>query len=198
MENGDIVKTIYEELFTVKFLHNGYGDPRPKLIADSIKLKPDAETKNLFNNHNLGYRFFNDTLICFIRTNLRQLLSPPALEPVSPYIKFSGNVRIRFFLNASTDFLNRTLVEATGARQTYQFTNQVNAGTGGFICMHTSGVNNDDLKNVDTVEIDKNERCFGVVDVHSSGAVDSTYELFSGSDQSLQSPQYSIRFISKI
>ena len=196
--NGDITKSKYEEVFTVRFLHNAYGNPRPRLMADSIELEPDTETKEFFNNYNLGYRFFNDTLICFIRTTLSQLLSPPALVTVIPYIKFSGNVRIRFFINASIDFLNKTLVETAGAKQMYQFTNRVNAGTGGFISMHISGVNNDDLKNVDTVEVDKNKSCFGVVDVYSSGAVDSTYELFSGLDQGLQSPQYSIRFIGKI
>lgn len=192
----DITDIKVEELFTVKFLHSGYGFARRKMLEDNITLEPDEATRNLFTNYNLGYHFFNDTLICFIRTNLPQLLSPPALDPKIPFIKFSGNVRIRFLINASNDFLNKTVVEATGATQMYQFTNQVNAGTGGFICMNTSGVNSTDLKNVDVVEADKN--CFGVIDVHNNAAVNNTYNLFTGVNQTLQSPHYFIQFISKI
>lgn len=192
----DITDIKVEELFTVRFLHSGYGFSRQKLLEDSIILEPDNATAKFFTNHDMGYRFFNDTLICFIRTNLPQLSSPPALDPTLPYIKFSGNVRIRFFINVSTDFFNKTVVEAAGATQVYQFTNQVNAATGGFICMNTTGVNNSDLKNVDVVKADKS--CFAVVDVHNNGAVNNTYNLFADINQTLQSPQYFIQFISKI
>src|SRR5450432_3239991 len=114
----DIIKTIYEELFTLKFLHSGYGDPRPDFIADNIILEPDGQTKIFFSNYNLLYRFFNDTLICFMRC-------ADALPRV-PYIKLSGDVRMRFFMNASSDFFNKTVVDVAGAQQVYQFTNQVN------------------------------------------------------------------------
>lgn len=192
----DITDIKVEELFTVRFLHTGYGFPRRKLIESSITVEPDNATSNFFTNHNMGYRFFNDTLICFIRTNPPQLLSPPALDPKIPFIKFSGNVRIRFFINASTDFLNKTVVEAAGATQMYQFTNQVNAGTGGFICMNTTGVNSGDLKDTNVVKADKS--CFAVVDVHNSGAMNNTYSLFADINQTLQSPHYVIQFISRI
>ena len=188
MGQVDIVKIIYKELFTVKFLHDGYGVPRPNFIADSITLEPDDDTKFLFKNFDITHRFFNDMLICLMRCD--------ETVPVVPYIKFSGNVRLRFFINASTDFINKTVVDTVGAKQVYQFTNQVNAGTLGFICMHTTGVNVDDLKNVDVVKPDKN--CFGVIDIHNSGAVNSSYDLFSGTDQNLKSPAYSLQFVSKI
>lgn len=190
----DITDIKVEELFTVRFLHSGYGFSRRKLLESSITLEPDKATSNLFTNHNMGYRFFSDTLICFIRTNLTQLLSP--LEPSIPFIKFSGDVRIRFFMHASTDFLNKTVVEEAGSTQMYQFTNQVNAGTGGFICMTTGGVNNSDLKNIDVLQAGKN--CFAVVDVHNVGAVNNAYNLFADINQTLQSPNYFIQFISKI
>lgn len=198
----DIIRTTYKELFSVKFLHSGYGFSHKNAIADSIYPEPDEATRKLFVNHSIGYRFFTDTLICFIRTLKTQLsppLSPPANETNVPYIKFSGNAMIRFLINTSTVFLDKTEVAATGARQVYQFTNQTNAGTGGFISMHTDlvGVNNDDLKNVAVVKPDKT--CFGVIDIFNTGAVNSNYELFNEMvTQQMKSPVYSIPFKSKI
>jgi hypothetical protein len=199
----DIIRTTYKELFTVKFLHSGYGFSHNDPIANNIKLEPDEKTRNLFVNHNMGYRFLTDTLICYIRTVKTELLSPPLSPPETathvPYIKFSGNVRIRFLINASNRFLNKTEVAATGAKQVYQFTNQVNTGTGGFISKHTdsTGVNNDDLANVAVVEPDRT--CFGVIDIFNTGAVNSSYDLFNENvTQQLKSPAYTIPFKSKI
>ncbi|MDQ6763555.1 MAG: hypothetical protein M3015_13125 [Bacteroidota bacterium] len=191
----DIIRTIYEELFTVKFLHSGYGFPHPGLIANSITIEPNEATKKLFVNYNLGYRFFNDTLMCFIRASL---VSPPDPEPKVPFLKFAGEVKFRFLINASTDFLNKTDVAAAGSKQVYQFTNQVNAGTGGFISMHATGVDLiDDLKNVGVVKAEK--ICFGVIDIFNTDAINSSYDLFdNNTDQKLKSPAYKILFKSKI
>jgi hypothetical protein len=192
----DIVKTTYKELFTVKFQHSGYGLSRQNAVADSIRVEPDDETRQLFADHNMGYVFFNDILICYIRT---EPLTPPAPDPKVPYIKFSGNVMIRFLVNASTDFLSKTNVVAVGAKQVYQFTNQVNAGSGGFISAHTdiTGVNNDDLKNVTIVKPGKN--CFAVIDIFNNGAINNSYEVFTSSvTQQLRSPAFIIPFKSKI
>ncbi|MGN6531240.1 MAG: hypothetical protein ACTHK0_05765, partial [Ginsengibacter sp.] len=60
----------------------------------------------------------------------------------------------------------------------------------------TAGVNSDDLKTVGVVNPD--EHCFGVIDIYSSGAINSAYDLFSGASENLNDPGYSIRFISKI
>ena len=184
----DIIKIIYKELFSVKILHAGYGTPRPDSISESINLQPDTNTKKIFKNYNMGYSFFNDTLVVFMRC-ADQL-------PVVPYVKFAENFRIRFLLNVSGDFLNRTVADAVGATQVYQFSNQTNVGSGGFISMHSEGVNSDDLKTTAVVNAD--EKCFGVIDIYSSGAINNAYELFSGTDESLNNPNYSIRFISKI
>ena len=184
----DIIRTVYEELFTVTFIHGGYGSPRPDFIGDNISLEPDEDTKFLFKNYDISYRFFTDTLICFMRCN-------DALPRV-PFIPFSGPVRMRFFINTSAGFISKSVVEPAGALQVYQFTNQANIGTGGFISMHETGADNDDLKNASAVNAEKN--CFGVIDVHNTGAVNSTYDLFSGANQTLLSPDYSIRFISRI
>jgi hypothetical protein len=190
----DIISPIYKELFTVKFLHAGYGAARKSLLAEDMHVEPDAATKEIFANHNLGYRFFNDTLICFIRT---ELLSPPSPSPKVPFIKFTSPIVIRFLINVSSGFLSKTNVVVTGSQQVYQFNNQVNAGTGGFICMHIAGVDNDDLKSAAVVKPDN--PCFGVIDISSTGAVNSTYEIFTGGPiQELKSPAYSIQLISKI
>ncbi len=191
----DIIRTIYKELFTIKFLHSGYGFPRPTFIASSINIEPDEATQNLFVNYNMGYRFSNDMLICFIRTNL---FSPPNAEPKIPYIKFPGEVKFRFLIDASSDFLNKTDVAAAGAKQAYQFTNQINVGTGGFISMHTTGVDLiDDLKSVDIVKADR--ACFGVIDIYNRNAINSSYDIFiDNTDQKLTSPAYTLLFKSKI
>jgi len=188
----DIIDLLCKELFTVKFLHSAYGPSRKNFIGEDIAVEPDQATKDLFADHSLGYHFIGDTLICFIRT---ELLSPPAIP--SPYIKFDNPFLIRFLVKASAGFLGKTNVAAAGAKQVYQFSNQVNAATDGFICMHTTGVNNDDLKNADMVKPGKS--CFAVIDILSSGAVNSSYEIFTGGvAQQLISPAYSIRFISTI
>lgn len=184
----DIIKIIYKELFTVRFLHSGYGTPRPGSISDSINLQPDASTKIIFRNYSIGYSFFNDTLVVFMRC-ADQL-------PAVPYTRFAENFRIRFLLNVSGDFLNKTVADPVGAAQVYQFSNQTNVGSGGFISMHTEGVNSDDLKTL--ASVNPGENCFGVIDIYSSAAINNAYELFSGTNENLNNPGYSIRFISKI
>ena len=187
-ELADIVKTINKTLFTVRFLHAGYGLPKQEVISDYIRLHPDEDTRNIFVDHSIGYRFFNDLLIVFIRCS--------NLVPTTPFIELSEEVRLRFYLNVSTDFLNKTQVDHVGAVQVYQFSNKVNIGTGGFLSMHTAGVDIDDLKSVELAET--GETCFGVIDVYKTGAINNIYNLFSGVEQTLNSPEYFIRFISTI
>jgi hypothetical protein len=190
----DTVNIRYKELFTVKFFHSGYGLPRNNFIAEAIGISPDEETKKTFSNHNIGYQFLSDTLVCFIQT---KFVSPPSFEPKVPFIKFSASEVLRFCITVSNEFLNVTNVEAAGAQQLYQFGNKVNVETDHFICMHTEGVNNDDLKNTSTVKADKT--CFGVIDITNTGAVNSSYEIFDTiNNQQLKSPAYNIRFKSKI
>lgn len=182
------VRLIYKELFTLRFLHTGFGTPRPIALEQSIQLEPDADTKTLFFNHSIGYQFFNDTLLVYMRC--------ADSTPLVPFVKISENVRIRFLMQVSADFLSKTLVDPVGAKQIYQFSNVLNVGTGGFVSMHTEGVNGDDLKTVEAVSA--TGECFAVIDVANSGAITPAYELFSGSNDTLNSPSYSLRFISKI
>ncbi|CAL1517144.1 hypothetical protein [Chitinophaga sp. MM2321] len=188
----EVISTIYKQLFTVKMLHPGYDPARQRFISSAIQLEPDQQTKELFTSYSMGYRFFSDTLICFVRS---KLFAPPAAEPKVPYTRVSGDLLIRFLMQVSTDFLDRTVVVAAGAKRVYRFSNKVNIGTGGCISMHADGVNDDDLKNTAVVAADKT--CFGVIDVFAAGAVNSAYELF-GTDQQIQSPQYNVVFKSTI
>lgn len=187
-EMADIIKITNRALFTVRFLHDGYGFPRPEVISDNFRLAPDADTKNIFLNYSIGHRFFNDMLVVFMRSSNQ--------VTTTPLLKLTEEVRLRFFMNVSSDFLNKTQVDAVGTTQIYQFSNKVNIGTGGFLSMHTEGVNNDDLKSVEVAE--PGETCFGVIDVYNTGAINNTYDLFSGAEATFNSPGYSIRFISKI
>lgn len=186
------VITRYDGLFSVQLLHSGYNIFQQNLVGQDLSVKPDKATEKLFLNHSAGYSFNNGTLVCYMRS--RPVL-PPAATPVKPYIEFDGNTRIRFLVFGNATFLNKTQVAAAGSTQVYQFTNQANAGTNGFIAMHETGVNNDDLKTIGSVEPEEN--CLAVIDIHNNGAVNAGYELFGAGGQ-LMNPVYRVRFVSVV
>jgi hypothetical protein len=175
----------------VNLLHAGYVFGQQNLIGDAIKIQTDQSTNTLFQNHHIETIFANGVLVCIMQA---EPLNPPTLAPVIPFIDFTGNVRIRFLINNNSDFLSRTQVIAAGSNQVYHFSNQANSGTNGFIAQHETGVNNDDLANTSTVEPD--EKCFAVIDIHNTGAINSSYDLF-GANNRLLSPVYRIRFLPK-
>ncbi|MGB8191999.1 MAG: hypothetical protein WCF67_08775, partial [Chitinophagaceae bacterium] len=187
----DVIRRIYERLFSVELLHAGYVFFQQNMLSESVRVKPDKETAKLFKNHGINYRFSAGTLVC---TMMSDQLAPPAASPVLPSIEFTGNVRMRFMMYSSADFLNRTQVVAAGSAEVYQFSNQANAGTNSFIAQHETGVNNDDLKTV--AAIAPEEKCFAVIDIHNNGAVNAAYDLFGG-DKRLLSPAYKVRFAPK-
>ncbi|WP_153801269.1 hypothetical protein [Foetidibacter luteolus] len=124
----DIIRTIYKELFTVKFLHSGYGQASHNAFGNAIAIEPDAATKQLLAGYQADYRLLGNTLVCFIRS---QLISPPAKEPKKPYTLFTGDTRLRFMLYGITDFFGKTYAVATGSKTVYQFTNKIsNVQTG--------------------------------------------------------------------
>ena len=185
----DLITRRYERLFSLQLLHTGYEFFGQNLISESLRLMPDADTQKLFDKHSIRYRFVNGTLLCMMQCDL---LSPPATTPLIPFISFTGNVRLRFLVFSTNDFLSRTQVIAAGSAQVYQFSNQSNAGTNGFIAQHETGVNNDDLQN--TAAVEPAQKCFAVIDIHNNGAVNTSYDLFGG-DSRLLSPVYRIRFV---
>ncbi len=183
------VNAKYDGLFSVELLHNGYNIFQQNLIGENIKIRPDKDTKKLFENHGIDYSFSNGTLICFMRS--RPAL-PPAPLPVMSFTEFDGNVRIRFLVFGSSEFLKKTQVVAAGSTQVYQFTNQANVAANGFIAQHETGVNNDDLKA--TAVVKPEENCLTVIDIHNNAAVNANYDLF-GANQRMLNPSYRIRFI---
>jgi hypothetical protein len=185
----EVITTRYEQLFTVELLHSGYVFFGQNLIHQGLRIVPDSHTKKLFNNHNIRYRFVNGVLQCFMQCDL---LSPPATTPVIPFIDFNGAIHLRFLVFSTSDFLSRTQIIAAGSQEVYQFSNQNNAGTNGFIAQHETGVNDDDLQDTSTAA--PSEKCFAVIDIHNTGAINASYDLFGG-DNRLLSPAYRIRFI---
>jgi hypothetical protein len=104
-------------------MHSGYGIPVSNTIANDIKLIPDEGTKKLFAGFNIVYRLINDSLICFMRS---ELFAPPATDLKVPFIPFLGDVRIRFLMYTTRNFMDRTEVVATGKKQVYLFSNRIN------------------------------------------------------------------------
>lgn len=118
----ETIRTIYKELFTIKFVHTGYDFPNPSVISENIIIEPDKDTKQFFDNFNISYRFSSDTFLCFLRT---RLVTPPAREPQKVYLKFIGDVRLRFLIKSGTGFLKKTYVVTAGSKLVYQFSNKI-------------------------------------------------------------------------
>jgi len=121
------VNTIYRTLFSVKLIHSGYETTLENFLQKGISIKADSATMNLFRNYNMGYRFFNDTLTCFLRC---VFVSPPALLPVVPALNISKPIQLRFLLQNSSDFFAKTYIAAAGSKKVYRFSNRVNNSSG--------------------------------------------------------------------
>ena len=52
--------------------------------------------------------------------------APPSTGEKVPFIPFLDEVRIRFLMHVSRNFLNRTVIVAAGKRQVYNFSNRIN------------------------------------------------------------------------
>jgi len=188
----DKINTIYQELFTIKFTHAAFSAAGPAFISDLLNIYPDTQTAAFFRNNSIGYRFDNNTFSCFVRC---VPATPPVADPKICFTPIDANVCLRFMMIAETAFFSRTDIQQTGATQVYYFNNKINAGTGLFITQANTTVTSADLK--DSVLITPQDKCLGVIDIFSSGAVNSTYELFKGANKTLRSPAYKITFKSK-
>ena len=62
------VDSTYRPLFSVKFIHSAYQTPKENFFSEGIFITPDEDTMSLFTDYKMGYRYFNDTLICFIQS----------------------------------------------------------------------------------------------------------------------------------
>jgi len=141
------VDYIYRPLFTVKFLHSAYRTPTEDFFSDAITISTDKDTATFFTNHKIGYRFYNDTLICFMQCIL---FNPPAPNPKIPSIKIGGKTSFRFLLQTQDDFFDSTYVAAAGKKKIYQFTNKINNAGGGNLFLTAPVENHVVAKNYDT------------------------------------------------
>ena len=119
----EVISTIYKELFQIKLVHPAFNNANGTQLFQQVTAVPDYETQRLFNRLSVGYKCVNDTIICFIQS---QLISPPAKEPKTPFVNIAGDVRFRFLLSASRGFFNKTYVASTGSKVVYYFTNRIN------------------------------------------------------------------------
>lgn len=123
MQAIDIVRTIYKELFYIKLVHKAYASANGSSIFSEVNVVPDASTKALFNRYEIDYRCINDTIVCFMRS---ELITPPNREPKKPFVTLEPEFMIRFLLTASSGFFNSTYIAATGSSVVYHFTNRIN------------------------------------------------------------------------
>jgi hypothetical protein len=122
------VNSIYATLFTVKFIHDGYQTPTENFFSDAISITTDRDTAAILSDYKMNYRFFNNTLICFIRT---KYFNPPATDPKVPAFTITGDIKLRFLLKTRDDFFGKTYVAAAGNKKVYQFSNKINNAGGG-------------------------------------------------------------------
>ena len=120
---ADTISQFFARLFVVKFMHTGYETPDENFLQKGIFIQPDKATQHLFDEYKMSWRFFNNTLICFIQSSL---VSPPAVDPKKPLITINENINIRFLVRTSSEFTGRTWVVSAGSKQVYQFSNQIN------------------------------------------------------------------------
>jgi hypothetical protein len=124
---ADTIYQIFANLFVLKILHKGYETPDENFLQRGLFIRPDTATQKLFNEYKMSYRFYNNTLVCFIQSSL---VNPPAADPKTPLISISENIRIRFLVQTSSDFTSRTYVVSAGSKEVYQFSNQINNADG--------------------------------------------------------------------
>jgi hypothetical protein len=189
------VDTIYRPLFTITFLHSGYQTPQENFLPKGMTVVPDEATKKLFINYQMDYRFYNNTLTCFIQC---VLVAPPAPEPKSPFVPIDGDIQIRFLLRNSSDFFDKTWITPAGSKQLYRFSNKINNTAAGVLFLSVGPeVSDADLTTAAAVGTDEN--CFGVIDMYNSGTTNSSYDLLDAANALFKpAPAFTIKFQSRI
>lgn len=194
MKVFDQIEVVFQKLFTVKFIHEGYRGA--DVISRVISLKPDTDTNTLFQNHHILYRFSEDLLTCLIQCD--EIDDPAAGVKERPRIMFEGSESpIRFLLNASTGFIKRTAIRVEGPQKVYYFSNKENAGNNMTISSDDEAVNPGDLR--ESADIKNEEPCLAVIDIHTNGIADAEYGLFDEEDFLVDNPpEYKITFTSLV
>jgi hypothetical protein len=128
----ETVSTIYQELFVIKFTHPGYENPHEDFINEAIRIVPDKSTEEVFKKYKIDYRFYTNTLVCFIEC---VLVNSPVREPKVPFVTIPADMQMRFLVTSSSDFAAKTYVVAAGSTHTYQFSNKINHTNGGLVLL---------------------------------------------------------------
>lgn len=118
----DISRLIYKELFTIKLLHTGSATSTSNALLGKLKITPDTDTQKLFRRYSMDYRWLNNSIVCFIRS---EYVLPPAREPKKPFITLTENFGIRFLVTAQAEFISNTFITTAGKEAVYYFTNKV-------------------------------------------------------------------------
>jgi hypothetical protein len=193
MKLVDTFDDLFQELFTINLSHRGFDSLNESMICDHVKIKPDKNTKKIMKDHRINYHFDDDNFVCYMQA---KLLAPPALTPKGAYIIPASIVFLRFLLDVSKYFMDATEIEPTATGRAYYFSNRTNAGTGMFISHDAADVNSHDLSNIPGIDV--KEKYIGVIDIFCSGAMNNSYELFTGASGQLKSPQYRLSFRSTL
>jgi hypothetical protein len=123
----ETIDTTYSELFNITFAHSAYETPLDKFLSGSLSIMPDNDTLLLFKEYKMDYRFFNNVLVCFIKSSL---FAPPATDPKIPTVTIDSSTKIRFLIKNSSDLFDKTFVTAQAKKKVYQFSNKVNNTSG--------------------------------------------------------------------
>jgi hypothetical protein len=166
----DIIRTMYKELFNVKLVHKAYSPASKSKIFNEVKIVPDKNTQALFNRFGIGYRCLNNTIVCFIRS---ELVTPPAAEPKKPYVSLDGAFKVRFLLTASSGFLKNTYVVAAGSKEVYHFTNKINnvQSSSKYITKIIENYNASKSYNAGTVVNNAGQSCVTLQAVNAAGGI---------------------------
>lgn len=121
------VDSVYRPLFKVRFAHSGYETPTDNFLSQAVSFTTDEDTDMLFKDHKMSYRFFDNTLVCFIQCTP---FNPPSTEPKLPSFTIDGNIRIRFLIKTNSDFFEKTYITSGGKKKKYQFSNKINNTSG--------------------------------------------------------------------
>jgi hypothetical protein len=119
----ETLRILYHELFTIRFLHEGFNAAHNSFISDGIRIEPDKETETILANLGITYRIYSDSFVCFIRS---KRVAPPANQPQLPYIENKEETRLRFLMYASNVLISKTFVAHAGGKSMYYFSNRTN------------------------------------------------------------------------
>lgn len=180
---------LFETLFSINFTHKSFDSFNESTVSEHLSVDPDEDTRKLLTDHRIGFRFTDNVFLCYTQC---RLLLPPAKTPKGADIIPAENTRFRFLIKANNFFKRITDIIPTAKGKAYYFSNRTNVGTDMYISHDAAAINNNDL--VDVTEIDVREIFFGVIDIYSSGAKNNSYELFTGSNAQLRSPEYILEF----